>query len=245
MPTYTKEEILSEIKRTAKENGGKHLGMRRFFHETGIKVSDWRGIHWANWGKAVKEVGFKPYTLQKGFGKKHLINKYIELIKELKRFPVQAELSLKHNDDKNFPSPTAFARNLGQKSNRLARILEFCETNEGYGDVIRICKQEIAKLHQRETTESDIEDKVKEGWVYLAKIGKKYKIGHTYDLARRLVELRNQSPEKVDFLHEIKTDDPPGIEKYWHDRKKSKKIKNEFFNLIQSDVKQFKRWRKI
>ena len=38
---YTKEEILNEIKRTAKENGGKPLGTKRFLDETGIGVYDW------------------------------------------------------------------------------------------------------------------------------------------------------------------------------------------------------------
>lgn len=39
-----KEHIISEIKRTAEENGGVPLGKDRFLKETGIKFSDWYGL---------------------------------------------------------------------------------------------------------------------------------------------------------------------------------------------------------
>jgi hypothetical protein len=53
-----KDRILAEIRRTASENGGRPLGRLRFFAETGIRESDWRGIHWVRWSEAVAEAGF-------------------------------------------------------------------------------------------------------------------------------------------------------------------------------------------
>ena len=54
-----KERILSEIQRTAAENGGTPLGIARFREATGIRKEDWYGIHWAKWGDAQVEAGFE------------------------------------------------------------------------------------------------------------------------------------------------------------------------------------------
>jgi len=56
----TRDHILSEIRRTARENNGVALGKQRFETETGIKIHDWLGRFWARWGDALKEAGFEP-----------------------------------------------------------------------------------------------------------------------------------------------------------------------------------------
>ena len=48
-------------------------------------------------------------------------------------------------------------------------------------------------------------------------------------------------PEKLELIHKIKTDDPSGIERYWHHRFKEKRKGGEWFDLSASDVKAFKR----
>jgi len=59
-----KSEILNEIKKTAKSNGGVPLGKLRFFNETGVKETDWCGVYWAKWSDAVNEAGFTPNERQ-------------------------------------------------------------------------------------------------------------------------------------------------------------------------------------
>src|SRR5438552_10042876 len=54
----TREAILSEIRRTAQENGGVALGKKRFLDATGIAESDWSGRYWTRWSDAVAEAGF-------------------------------------------------------------------------------------------------------------------------------------------------------------------------------------------
>src|SRR5438105_10811846 len=98
-----KEHILQEIKRTANANGGKPLGKARFFTETGIKESDWFGVHWARWGDAISEAGFTPNQLQGAYEKTELLENYAKLTLELGRLPVYADLRLKARNDPEFP----------------------------------------------------------------------------------------------------------------------------------------------
>ena len=61
--TISRDHILLEVKRTAAANGGKPLGRRAFFTETGIKESDWSGRFWARWNDVLKEAGVGPNKL--------------------------------------------------------------------------------------------------------------------------------------------------------------------------------------
>jgi hypothetical protein len=77
--------------------------------------------------------------------------------------------------------------------------------------------------------------------VYLLKAGRYYKIGRTNAVGRREYELAIQLPEKASTVHTIRTDDPVGIEAYWHKRFESRHKNGEWFELSSTDVKAFKR----
>ena len=62
---------------------------------------------------------------------------------------------------------------------------------------------------------------------------------------RREGEIAVELPLPLDPIHVIKTDDPVGIETYWHRRFAEKRLKNEWFALTPADVRAFKRWKRI
>ena len=80
------------------------------------------------------------------------------------------------------------------------------------------------------------------GQVYLIRSGLCYKVGHTRAFARRMRELDTALAEGRQAIHIIATDDPPGIEAYWHKRFRDRRRGDtEWFNLTPADVAVFKR----
>lgn len=65
------------------------------------------------------------------------------------------------------------------------------------------------------------------------------KNGRSNSAGRRKYELSLQLPEKVQPIHTIQTDDPTGIEAYWHRRFEAKRKNGEWFDLDRNDVATF------
>lgn len=234
-----KEHILKEIRRTAEANGGVPLGKQAFFKETGIKESDWTGKYWARWNDAVREAGFEPNQLQAAFEETSLIEKFIPMLREFGRFPVVAEVRLKKRSDTSFPNEKTLRERFGARQQFAAKILAYCQSRDGLEDIATIC---TAALNVQEAkTEDDGIPEIDEGFVYLVKSGRFYKVGRSNSAGRREYELAIQLPEKAITVHTIRTDDPIGIEEYWHKRFDSKRKNGEWFALESSDVAAFRR----
>lgn len=234
----TKQFILHEIVRTTRENGGAPLGTQAFVRATGIKESDWRGRLWARWSDAVREAGFQPNQMQTAFDESTILERFIELMRELGRFPVRAEIQLKKRSDSSFPNGAVFSNRFGSKQKLAQKILQYCRGRSGYEDVVAIC----ARVEERNNVlENSKADDGSFGFVYMIKAGRFYKIGRSNSTGRREYELAIQLPEKPKTVHTIRTDDPNGIEDYWHKRFAQKRKNGEWFELDSTDVAAFKR----
>jgi len=226
--------ILGEIKRTADANKGTPLGKRKFETETGIKEADWFGKYWSKWGDAVKEAGFLPNQLQRAYEDDILIAKFVDLIKDLGKYPARSDVRMRAHTHPGFPAAETFKRR-GSKARFAERLVGYCRSHPGLEEVLRICEAEAVRSKPAMERGSDRED------VYLIKSGRFYKIGRSNAPGRREWELGIKLPEKVHTIHTIRTDDPPGIEAYWHLRFKDKRRGGEWFDLDSRDVSAFKR----
>jgi hypothetical protein len=235
----TKEHILSEIRRTALDNRTKPLGRKRFEAETGIKESDWYGKFWTKWSDAIKEAGYEPNTMQSAFNPTFLLEKLVSLISELGRFPTSADLRMKSRNDPAFPSHNTFAK-LGSKSERAQKIVEYCDAAGNLTSVAEIVRPHVdmAQTEQRYSRQGGEESF---GFVYLMRSGGYYKIGRSNWTEKRAYEVQLQLPEELKLVHKIKTDDPIGIEAYWHQRFAGKRKRGEWFALSTEDIRAFRR----
>jgi hypothetical protein len=237
-----RQDIVAAIQRTAAANDGEPLGRERFARETGIRTSDWLGRYWARWGDALSEAGFEPNQFQKRIDEVDLLAALIPEIRRLGRIPTSAELRLRARQDRDgFPSHSVFGR-LGGKTELRQRLLAYCQDRPEYSDVEQVLQASTDPSRGRSLDEPGAgDDSGGFGFVYLLKSGRYFKIGRTNSAGRRERELAIQLPERAEQVHVIETDDPAGIERYWHHRFAVQRKNGEWFELTAADVKAFKR----
>lgn len=184
-------------------------------------------------------AGDEPREFKKpGRTRDEFFEMYGRGVRELERTPAQADW--KHHKFK--PTPSGYRKKLGLLWSELpAAFRNWAGDRSEWKDVVAI-------LESHSTPELPQGNKAilgNYGYVYLIKSGKFHKIGRTNSPGRRGYEVALQLPEEIKPVHLIKTDDPVGVEAYWHERFKEKRKKGEFFELSADDVRAFKRWKKI
>jgi hypothetical protein len=239
----TREDILEAIRGAAAENGGRPLGRERFIERTGITEYALTR-HWPRYSEALRDAGFEPNAMNRALNEDDVLRRYVELTRDLGHVPTSNELRHARATDSSFPSPGVFDR-FGSKKDRIARALEYCRTVPAFPHVAAILEAAYAAEVASDGGEVPSQAKAP-GFVYLVRGHPgEYKIGRTNLVDRRLVELGALAPVEPVLVHEIKTDDPAGIEGYWHRRFADKRLRGEWFRLTAADVAAFKRWRRI
>ncbi|HKS94790.1 MAG TPA: GIY-YIG nuclease family protein [Terriglobia bacterium] len=187
----------------------------------------------------MKEAGVdargKPIAHDENF----LLQSYCAAVGVLAAFRQRASSGLERRQNPNFPGGSSWRR-FGSKRQLVDRAIEYCAAHPQLSDVLAILR-ERASEPSRTASEPASETAEVLGFVYLIKSGRFFKIGRSNAASRREYELAIQLPEKVTTVHTIRTDDPVGIERYWHQRFETKRKGGEWFDLSAVDVAAFRR----
>lgn len=232
----SRERILDEIRRTAADNGGSPLGRLRFQKETGITRDAWMGKYWRRWSDAVFAAGFTPNERPARIEHDELVEQLARLTREHRRFPTDADLALAKANGADVPHRHLF-RKLGKLPERVEAVRAFAQARQEYADVIAWLPPPDGNVEQETQHSAEGRD----GAVYMLRLGKHYKIGKSFRVPQRHREIAIELPEKPDVVHVITTDDPTGIEAYWHNRFAAKRTNGEWFALLREEVAAFKR----
>ena len=232
-----RDQILTEIQRLADVNGGQPPGSRLFERETGIREAAWRGVYWARWSDAVTEAGIKPNVRNERKETDFIFQKLAEAARHFGKVPTASEIRMYHRIDPEFPNAKTISRHLGSLTGVPDRLADWALTNGNYADVVTILgDRSVAPTSGLSTSSAS-----KEGLVYLIRSGAHFKIGRSDELERRVKEIRIALPETANLVRSIRTDDPAGIEVYWHRRFADRRANGEWFKLSNADVAAFKR----
>ena len=236
-----REFILSEIRRCADENGGKAPGRERFFGATAIRDAD-VSRHWIRWSDAVTDAGCEPNSMQSRMTDADLLDSYAFAVRALGHVPVKNELRMLRRGHASYPNDKTLMR-YGSKGALIERTRQHVAGRPEWADVAEI----LASVAPTPTDPGDAATREGAGLVlgsvYLLKSGRHYKIGYSNSVGRRSYEVALQTPEPVQLVHSITTDDPAGIEAYWHRRFADRRTNGEWFRLTSEDVASFKRRR--
>lgn len=229
-----RDTILAEIKRIAEANGGTPPGAGLFRTETGIGENKWRGVYWARWGDALIEAGYSANEWKIKLDSAQLLERVAAIVVEKGALPTSSELDLMRRTDPSIPNPKTLRHHFDGRSGLIVALRTFCAEREGF-------KNALAFLPDEPDTRQKQPAQPLEGWVYLLKSGQHYKIGRSDQLEQRVKKITVAMPEATTLVHSIRTDDPPGIEAYWHRRFDDCRANGEWFKLSAADVAAFMR----
>ena len=231
--TVTKDAVIAEIKRLAGELG-RAPGVEAFSRQSGIAIHHWLGVYWSKWSDALAAAGLAANQLNSRLDSSVVLERLAEVTLNSGRIPPKAELKMIRRSDPTFPHDETFRKHFGGKEGIAVALRNLAATDLRYSELADLLPELEKKSNQSVSTKLD-------GWVYLLKSSAHFKIGRSDTVERRIKEISIALPESVSLIHAIQTDDPVGIEAYWHRRFADRRANGEWFKLEPEDLRAFKR----
>lgn len=239
----TREEIIKKVQEWSRGNNDRTPSEKNVREELGIYSFQW-SLYWDRMTDLQRDAGLTPHVFDKTkFSREDYLDLFIKQIREYGKWPSKILLDRKHHTDSRFPTSGAYYTKFNKVSGLAKAVLEYVYNKKDFQDIVDICNSALKEYPVQE--EPSGVGGVKVGYVYLGIQKGDYKIGHSKDPGRRREDISTMASEPFQTIHEIKTDDMEGVERYWHNRFKSKWIRGEWYKLNLSDVKAFKRWKRI
>jgi hypothetical protein len=240
-----REEILAEIRKFVAGNAGEIPGERTFLAATRIKPSAWKGRYWARWTDAVREAGYDPNAMTQKIPNEDILQYLAGFIAKLGYFPVRDEINIQAKVETGFPVWQTVKKRYGGMPQTAAALLEFSRKTENTA-VAKLCEARLEHEASKPRQVTNHQRKpVRAGFVYLkySPSLRLYKIGKANNSDKRGAGISLLLPEDLVPKHEIRTDCPYILEKYWENRFRAKKKQGEWYDLNSEDIQSFKKRR--
>jgi hypothetical protein len=248
-----KEQFLREVRRIAEENGGTPPGSRAFYASTDTRESTWSGKawnEWNNWNDVLEDAGYERRAKNEKLPTSGILEQLALLTKKLGRFPVTLDMRREKRTNPDLPNDKTLLTSFGSRDQTLNALKDYCSANPQFTGLLPMLESTVLSgtFKSKGDSNDDVrhDDPLDIGYVYLIRSHDVYKIGCTRAPYRRAAEIANQSARGAELLHLISTDDPEGIENYWHRRFASRAVEavnkatGEWFHLSAADIKAFK-----
>jgi hypothetical protein len=244
----SREEILAEIRKFVGANGGEVPGERTFASATRIKESAWKGKYWARWTDAVREAGYDPNAMTQRIPDEDILEQLAGFITKLGYFPVRDEINVHARTTSGFPVWQTIKKRYGGMPQTVMALLEFSRKTENTV-LAKLCEDRLEREALKPKADATRPPKTtaKMGFVYLkySPSLRLYKIGKANNADKRGAGISLLLPEDLVPKHEIKTDWPYILEKYWENRFRAKKKQGEWYDLNSADIESFKKRREF
>jgi hypothetical protein len=228
--------ILNEIRRLATQTG-KPPSAAIFAKDTLIFEEQWKDKFWPQWGDALTEAGFGRVTRTKQLRADEVLVKIVGACRTFGKVPTYAELDEYRRINPDLPGNKVIAKYFSDRAGLILALTNLAATNDEFSDLKALLPRQLP--FGRETASRA--NRTTDGFVYLIKSAAYYKIAQTETGETPLNETSAALAVKTVIVHTIRTDDPEGIEAYWHNRFKQKRTTGGWFNLSPADVSAFQK----